>query len=123
MAKSFYELEIWKNGFKLLLEVYKITAKYPKEEKYDLTSQTRRAANSIIANIAEAHGRFFFADKIRVLYQSRGELEETRSHLIAGFKLKYISKEVFLKTFREYEGLSKGISSYIESLKKQKTNL
>ncbi|MBM4402175.1 MAG: four helix bundle protein [Candidatus Cloacimonetes bacterium] len=64
MAKSFYELEIWKNGLKLLLDVYKITAQYPKEEKYDLTSQTRRAANSVIANIAEAHGRFFLPIKL-----------------------------------------------------------
>ena len=120
MASSFYNLNIWKKGFQLLKEIYKLTSKYPNEEKYNLTSQTRSSANSIIANIAEAHGRYYFADKIRVLYQSRGEVEEIRSHLIVGYTLKYITKEGFNFLNKEYEGLAKGISSYVESLRKQK---
>ncbi|MBM4402174.1 MAG: four helix bundle protein [Candidatus Cloacimonetes bacterium] len=57
------------------------------------------------------------------MYQSRGEVEETRNHLVVGYKLGYTSKQIFLKIFKEYEGLSKGISSYIESLREQKANL
>lgn len=63
MAKGFYELNIWKKGYALLMEIYKITTSFPKEEKYGLTSQMRDSANSVIANIAEAHGRYYFADK------------------------------------------------------------
>lgn len=118
MAKGFYELNIWKKGYKLLMEIYKLTMKFPREEKYGLSVQIRNSANSVIANIAEAHGRFYFAYKTRVLYTSRGECEETRSHLRVALGLKYIEDEVFKNLDEEYEGLSKGISSYIRSLKK-----
>jgi four helix bundle protein len=117
MAKGFYELNIWKKGYALLMEIYKITAAFPQEEKYGLSRQMRDSANSVIGNIAEAHGRYYFADKARVLYISRGECEETRSHLRVASGLKYIDKKVFNYLDQEYEGLSKEISSYIRSLK------
>lgn len=120
MAKSFYQLNIWKKGLELLLYVYKVTSKYPGEEKFNLITQTRGSANSVLANIAEAHGRYYFADKIRVLYQSRGEVEETRSHLMVAYHLEYLSKEDFEYLDKEYEGLAKGISSYIGSIEEQK---
>ncbi len=119
MAKGFFELNVWKKGYELLMEVYKITVSFPKEEKYGLTAQVRGSANSVIANIAEAHGRYYFADKARVLYTSRGECEETRSHLRVALGLKYIDKKVFINLDHEYEGLSKGISSYIRSISKK----
>jgi four helix bundle protein len=118
MAKGFYELNIWKKDYVLLMEIYKITATFPKEEKYGLVAQLRNSGNSIIANIAEAHGRYYFTDKVRVLYTSRGECEETRSHLRVALGLKYINKKVFINLDKEYEGLSKGISSYIRSIRK-----
>ena len=118
MAKGFCELNIWKKGHALLMEIYRITGGFPKEEKYGLSTQIRSSANSVIANIAEAHGRYYFADKTRVLYTSRGECEETRSHLRVALGLKYIDVNEFGNLDEEYEGLSKGISSYIRSLKK-----
>jgi four helix bundle protein len=118
MAKGFDELNIWKKGYELIMKIYEITATFPKEEKYGLTKQMRNAANSVISNIAEAHGRYYYADKARVLYTSRGECEETRSHLRVALGLKYITKKVFNYLDEEYEGLTKGISSYIRSLKK-----
>ncbi len=95
MADSFRDLKIWQKGYELLIKIYEITAKYPAEEKYGLIADTRRAANSIIANIAESHGRYFFKDKIRTLFVSRGEIEEVRSHLSVAMGQKYLSKEDF----------------------------
>jgi four helix bundle protein len=118
MPKGFYDLNIWKKGYALLMEIYKITVTFPKEEKYGLTRQMRDAANSVIANIAESHGRYYFADKARVLYTSRGECEETRSHLRVALGLKYIDKKMFDYLDAEYDGLTRGISTYIRSLKK-----
>ena len=120
MAGSFRDLNIWKKGYELLMKVYKLTKKYPPEEKFGLIEQTRRSANSVIANIAESHGRFYFADKARVLYQARGEVEETRSHLTVAYGQKYISEKELTELDKDYEGLFRGISSYVESLKKQK---
>src|SRR3990167_7700677 len=102
MAKSFNDLNIWKKGYELLMNIYEATARYPSEEKFGLTSQTRNSANSVIANIAEAHGRYYFADKIRVLYTSRGEVEETRSHLRVALGRKYLNQDKFGFLDKEY---------------------
>lgn len=117
---EFYELNIWKKGLELLLNVYVVTGEYPKEEKYNLISQTRSSANSVIAQIAEAFGRYSFADRIRVLYQARGESEETRSHLRVAMGLEYLEKEKFDYLDNEYRGLGAGINAYIKSLSKRK---
>jgi len=117
MAGAFYDLKVYQKGYELLMEVYANTSSFPREEQYSLTSQLRSSANSIIANIAEAHGRYYFADKVRVLYTARGEVEETRSHLRVALGLKYITQQTFNSLDREYEGLGKGISMYIKSLK------
>ena len=119
MGKSFQDLKIWQKGYELLMRVYEVTSKYPSEEKFGLVSDTRRSANSVIANIAESHGRYFFADKIRVLYIARGETEETRSHLRVALGRKYLSKDEFEFLDKEYEGLGVGINFYIQDLKKQ----
>lgn len=120
MAGTFRDLHIWKKAYELLMEIYEITQQYPSDEKYNLTSQTRRSANGVLASIAEAHGRFYFADKIRVLYISRGECEETQSHLSVALGCKYISEEEFMRLDSEYFGLSKGINAYILSLREDK---
>jgi len=122
MGKTFRDLKIWQKGYELLMKVYEVTSKYPPEEKYGLTSDTRRTANSIIANIAESHGRYHFADKIRVLYISRGEIEEARSHLSVGLGRRYLLQKDFDYLDKEYEGLGVGINFYIKDLERQNKN-
>lgn len=113
MSKKFYEMKIWQKGYELLMEIYELAALFPPEEKYSLTSQIIRSANGTIANIAEAHGRYYYKDKIRVLYIARGEAEETQSHLRVTWGKKYIDKSTFEKLDLEYEELIKGINRYI----------
>lgn len=122
MAGSFRDLKIWQKAYSLEMMVYDVTSKYPPEEKYNLTSQTRSSANGVTSGIAEAYGKYYFADKIRSLYIPRGECYETQSHLSVAFGRRYISKEKFQELDKEYEGLAKGINSYIQSLKKNKLN-
>lgn len=117
---EFYELTIWKKGYELLMRIYKATSTYPREERFGLTSQTRDAANSIIAQIAEAHGRYSFADRIRVLHQARGEAEEVRSHLRVGLGLDYLPRDEFDYLDKEYAGLAMGINAYIKSISRYK---
>lgn len=118
--KDFRELEVWKKGLDLLVEIYKVSAKFPNMEIYGLVDQIRRSANSIIANIAESQGRFTFPDRIRVLYQARGEVYELRSHLSVAYKLKYIDSVAFKKLDSSYEVLAKQISSFVAYLEKRK---
>ena len=78
MYKDFHELDIWKDGYKSLMIIYDATELFPEEEKYALTSQIRRSANSVIANIAESHGRYNFADKKRISYISRADNKKSK---------------------------------------------
>ncbi|MBD3311018.1 MAG: four helix bundle protein [Candidatus Magasanikbacteria bacterium] len=117
MYKEFHELEIWKEGYNLLMKIYKLSATFPEFEKYSLKSQITRSANSIIANIAEAHGRYFYKDKVRVFYIARGEIMETRSHLSVAFGNKYTSEEEFKNLDQEYKKLTKKLNSFINKIR------
>lgn len=74
--KDFTEMAVWQKGFKLLLKVYEVTKAYPKEEKYGLVSDMRRAANSVTNNISEGFGRYEKLDKTRFYKISRGSCYE-----------------------------------------------
>jgi len=103
-------------GYDLLMDIYELIKSFPKIEQFALASQLIRSANSVIANIAEAHGRFYFQDKIRVLYISRAEVEETQSHIRVAVGRGYITKEKGKKLDDAYEALNRKINSYIKFL-------
>lgn len=73
---GYKNLEVWKKSMQLVKEVYTITVVFPKQEAYGLTSQTRRAAVSVPANIAEGCGRLFKKDTRQFLHVARGSLYE-----------------------------------------------
>ena len=92
----------------------------PPEEKWALNQQIRRSSQSIPANIAEGHGRFYFQDNVRFCYIARGSLEETLSHIVYAYKVGYIS-EILYKSFSvDSENLNRLINGYIGFLKKSK---
>jgi four helix bundle protein len=65
---SFTDLIVWQKAHQLVLDIYKITEKFPKKETYSLTDQMRRAAVSVSSNIAEGFGRYTYKDKIHFYY-------------------------------------------------------
>jgi four helix bundle protein len=81
-AKTFKDLIVWQKAHRFVLATYALTAGFPRREIYCLTSQMRRAAISIAANIAEGFTRRGEPDKIRFLNMSRGSLEECRYYMI-----------------------------------------
>jgi four helix bundle protein len=88
-AKTFEDLIVWQKAHAFVLCVYKLTAVFPKEELYGLSSQFRRAAVSIAANIAEGFRKRGDADKVRFLNISQGSLEECRYYLRLTTDLNY----------------------------------
>lgn len=78
---KYQELDVWKISMQLVQEIYKLTKEYPREELYNLTSQTKRAAVSIPSNIAEGIGRNHKKDTIQFLYVARGSLYELQTLL------------------------------------------
>lgn len=88
-AKTFRDLIIWQRAHQFVLAVYRLTATFPKNETFGLTSQLRRAAVSIAANIAEGFKRRGRGDKARFLNIALASLEECRYYLILTDDLSY----------------------------------
>ena len=111
-VKNFYDLKVWKDAHAVVLEVYDLTGRFPKEELFGLVSQMRRAASSVAANIAEGFGRYHFKDKIRFYQQARGSAVEMQNHVFLAQDLNYLPKtearNLFIKldeVLRELNGL------------------
>ena len=92
----------------------------PPEEKWSLNQQLRRSSQSVPANIAEDHGRFYFQENVRFCYIARGSLEETLSHLVYAQKVGYISETLYKSFAVDGENLNRLINGYIGFLKKSK---
>jgi four helix bundle protein len=94
-VKSFEELDVWRKAHELVLAAYRVTAKFPGEERFGVVSQLRRAASSIPANIAEGFGRRSTKDFVRYLEIASGSLEEVRYFLRLGKDLQYLEETEF----------------------------
>ena len=81
-VKSYRDLRVWQKGMDLTAEVYRLSRSWPKEELYGLTSQARRAAASVPANIAEGYGRQSSTSYGQFLKVARGSLKELETHLL-----------------------------------------
>ena len=112
-AKSFTELIVWQKAHAFVLQVYVATRAFPKEEVYGLTSQFRRAAVSIPANIAEGFRKQSKLDKARLLNISEGSLEECRYYVILAHDLGHMNKETLWELSEEVGRLLNGYRAAI----------
>lgn len=112
-AKSFEQLLVWQKAHQFVLGVYRHTESFPKQEIYGLTSQLRRAAVSLPANIAEGFKKRGRADKARYLNIAQGSLEECRYYLILAQDLNY-GETAALK--HQLEEVSKMLEAYASKI-------
>ena len=111
-------LEAWKKARIFVLLVYKeVLPSLPAEEKWHLNQQIRRSAQSVSANLAEGHGRFYYQDNVRFCYIAHGSLTETYTHLLLAHDLNYISDDLFTQLKSQIEELIRIINGYIAYLK------
>src|ERR1043165_2962504 len=87
--KNYRDLIVWQKAIDLVVMAYRATADFPKSETYGLTSQIRRAATSIPANIAEGYGRGSRKEYVQFLLIAQGSLKELETHLIVSQRLSY----------------------------------
>lgn len=112
-ARDFRDLIVWQKAHELVLDIYRITKDFPNNEMYGLTSQVRRSAVSIPANIAEGFKKRGKADKARFMNIAQGSLEETRYYLILADDLSYTDTKNCMKNLEE---VSRLLESYNKAI-------
>ncbi|OGW85071.1 MAG: hypothetical protein A3C35_04445 [Omnitrophica bacterium RIFCSPHIGHO2_02_FULL_46_11] len=93
MAHTFKNIKVWQKAHEMVLEVYKVTNKFPHSEKYGLVSQLRRSAASVPTNIVEGYKRKSNKDFAHYLNMADSSLEETKYHLLLANDLGYLNKD------------------------------
>ena len=114
---SFKDLRVWQESRKLVLLIYKLTRSFSKDEQYGLTSQMRRAAVSILANIAEGFTRQTVAEKLQFYSISHGSLTELESHVLISRDLDFIFDESLVLLETQLTTVHKLINAFIKSAK------
>lgn len=121
MIESYRDLKVWQQAMDLAVEMYETTKSFPKEELYGLTSQIRRCATSIPANIAEGWGRQSSGDYVRFLRIAQGSLKEIETHCILANRIGILPTESLERTEIQTTAIGKMLFSLIRSINK-KTN-
>lgn len=116
---SYRDLLIWKAAMDLATDCYRATGDFPKTEIYGLTSQIRRAAGSVPANIAEGHGRELTGAFIQFLRVAQGSLKELETHLMLASRLSLLEERRLQELLQAAEEIGKMIRSMIRRLQEK----
>ena len=110
------KLDLWKKAIDFVVSIYKVTESFPKDERYGLTSQLRRASVSIVANIAEGAARQTRKEFKQFLSHSQGSASEVDTELIISLRLNYLTREDFRKLTAELDHIGRMITRLSQSL-------
>ncbi len=119
---NYKKLNVWKYAHKLSLEIYKMTKDFPKDEKYGIVSQIRRAASSIPTNIVEGCGQIDNGNLIRFLGIARGSSFELEYLILLARDLDYLKNDKYSTMNEKVEQLIGMITNLIKSLDTTKLN-
>jgi len=115
---GFRDLEVWRQAHGLVLDIYRATKKFPKDELFGLTSQIRRSGFSVPANIAEGNGRAGRNEYVQFLTIARGSLNETGYYVSLACDLGYISIQVAQTLDAKVATVGRLLAGLIRSLRK-----
>ena len=119
--QSYRDLEVWQRGMTMAEWAYALTRDYPPEERYGLTSQIRRAATSIPANIAEGWARESTAEFIHFLRIAKGSLRELETHLLLSQRVGLCSEQAVEPMLALADTLSRQLLSLQRALQRNKS--
>jgi four helix bundle protein len=117
-VRSYRDLRVWKEAMDLAVECYGMTKGFPKEETFGLTSQIRRAASSVPANIAEGYGRDSSGHYINFLRIAQGSLKELETHMLLSIRVGVLNASGAELAFSKSEGVGKMLRSLIRSVQR-----
>ena len=120
---SYRDLRVWQDAMALAESCYAMTADFPREETFGQTSQIRRAAASIAANIAEGHGREGRAAFIHFLRIAQGSLKELETHVILSQRVGLAQADRCTPVLESCEVLGRRLRSLIRSLQRKSTEV
>lgn len=121
MARDHRRLKVFQLADDLTAEVYRVTKGFPREELFGLTSQIRRAAVSVPANIVEGCSRPSQADYLRFLGLAKSSLQELGYYLYLSNKLGYLTREKFESLYAQYDECARRLQALINSLQSLET--
>jgi four helix bundle protein len=117
---NFEKLDAWQLAIQYASDVYKATKSFPNDERFGLTSQLRRSAVSVSANLAEGSGRGTQKDFTRFIEIAFGSLMETVSHIAIAKQERYVTPEVHKELYSQAERLGKVLSGLRRSLERNR---
>jgi len=117
---SYRQLIVWQKGVALVTDLYRVTQTFPKNELYGLTSQIRRSAVSIPANIAEGQGRLTTGEFKQFLGHARGSMFELESHTLIARNLGYLPEPESQKITAQIHELGRLVNGLLKSLDSKK---
>jgi four helix bundle protein len=118
---SYRDLRVWQDATSLAESCYRLTAQFPRDELFGLTSQIRRAAASIPANVAEGHGRENTGSFVQSLRISQGSLKELETHLLLAERVGILAAPDLELVLGRCESLGKMLRALIRSLQDKST--
>jgi four helix bundle protein len=115
---SYRDLRVWKEAMDLAVECYRLTKTFPKEETFGLTSQIRRAASSVPANIAEGYGRESAGHYVNFLRNAQGSLKELETHMLLSIRVGLMRESDGELFSAKSEAIGKMLRALIRSIQK-----
>lgn len=115
--QSFTDLNVWKESHKFVLLVYRKTTSFPKEEVFGITNQIRRAAVSIVSNIAEGFGRQSYKEKVQFYSIAQGSNLEIQSQMLVARDLGFLKEKDFQEIANQSIAVGKLLSGLIRATK------
>jgi four helix bundle protein len=113
------KLEVWNRAVDFVVTLYKVTEAFPKEEKFGLISQIRRAAVSVPANIAEGAARESMKEFVHFLSNAQGSASELSTELLIAHRLGYLEESLYSETVAELDNVGRMILGLSQHLKRK----
>ena len=119
--RNFEDLEVWQKSHDLTVRLYRITETFPRSELFGLTSQIRRAAGSIGANLAEGCGRWGDAELARFVQIAMGSASELQNHLRLAKDLSFVSPADYRALIRALSSVRQMLTAFLQTVRGKRT--
>lgn len=121
-VRTYRDLVVWQRAIDLVDTAYRVSRAFPSEERFGLTSQLRRAAVSIPANIAEGHGREHLGEYLHHLSIANGSLMELETHIVIAGRMGYVTAEGMQRTLDLTGDVGRMLSGLTRALKVRRSS-